>query len=158
MKSMRGIFLLGLCLVSLAAASFSGPDSASLAPIQESEAYKKFSRRPQSDMSKLIYLIDRFEPSGAVVEYDGFSFNAPIAALAARTFLARNYKNESVEQWIQKWCTTSIGGQRIFARFPDGSYKQSRDILLEESEALDEVLEAKPQQKPGKDLTSPTSS
>ena len=135
--------LMSLIPVFLALFQFSvhaAPSENSLPPILESKAYEQFKRRPVSDLSKLIYLIDRFGPSGAEIYYDGHYFKAPFAAWVAKAFLARNYKKESVQDWIMKWCHTSIGGELIYARFPDGKFRRSSEVLLEESKALEIAL------------------
>lgn len=141
--SFQSFRIVSLMVILMALAPFSvqaTPASNSLPPILESKAYQQFKRRPVSTLSKLIYLIDRFGPSGAEIYYDGHYFKAPFAAWLAKAFLVRNYRKESVEEWVMKWCHTSIGGDLIYARFPDGKFLRARDVLMEEMKALETTL------------------
>lgn len=110
--------------------------------IRETLAYKKFKSRPVSDFSKLIFLIDRFENSGVVIVYDGHQYKSKFAATVARWFLVRNYKKQTVKEWVMRWCNTSVlSGSLIWVKFPDGGFKLSREVLLAEMAALEKIIE-----------------
>lgn len=111
-------------------------------PIKDSFAYKQFmNRKDQSDLSKLIYLIDRFSGTDIQVVYDGISYKSSFAAGVAKWFLARKYNKETVSEWILKWCNrTILAGNLIWVKFPDGSVKLSREVLTNEVEALEKFL------------------
>ena len=110
--------------------------------LEESKAYQQYKLRPAGERSKLLYLIDRFTDSDVKIVYDGEYFEALTAGRIARWFLSRNYKNESAEKWIMRWCNTSIlENNLIWVRLPDGRFRLSREILLEELAALNSVSE-----------------
>jgi len=108
--------------------------------LQESQSYKEFKKRPLSEHSKLIYLIDRFGDADIEIVYDGHYFSAPFVARVTRWFLSRHYKRESAEKWVMRWCNTSISGNLIWVKLPDGHFRLSREILLSELKALDEAI------------------
>ncbi len=113
-----------------------------LVAIRETMAYKQFKSRPVSDFSKLIFLIDRFADSGVVIVYDGHQYQSKFAATVARWFLVRNYKKQTVKEWVMRWCNTSVlSGSLIWVKFPDGAFKLSREVLLNELAELDKVID-----------------
>jgi hypothetical protein len=109
--------------------------------IRDSKAYKKFAVRPLSDLSKILYLIDRFGEADIQVVYDNQSYAAPFATTVARWFLARNYKKQTPQDWVQQWCSHSIMTNKlIHIKLPNGDFKVARDVLLAEIEAIDEIV------------------
>lgn len=114
--------------------------TAAFPPMQESMAYKQYCTRPVSELSKLIYLIDRFGNTEVQILYDGHYFSAPFAARVARWFLARHYRKETADKWIMRWCNTSIMGNLIWAKLPDGRFVLSREILFEELGNLEAAM------------------
>lgn len=115
--------------------------------IEESKAYQQFKTRPVSDLSKLIYLIDRFAGAKIEIVYDGHYYKPTFAAQLAKFFLAQNYKKETVKEWIMKWCSVSAGGNLIWVKFADNRFKLSRDVLNDEIAALDEVIKSDERKK-----------
>jgi len=108
----------------------------------ESKAYQQFKLRPMSDLSKLIYLIDRFIDSDIQIMYENHYYPAFFAARAARAFLPAHYKNEKPEAWIMQWCSTSFpSGAPIWMKFSDGSFKLGREVLIQELKLLNQTLE-----------------
>lgn len=126
----------------------SAPPVNSLLEIQESKAYRKFENRPPTDLSKILYLIERFEATDMEVNYSGHYYKAHAAALIARFFLATHYKKETVSAWVILWCHRSIDGQLIYVRYPNGKFSLSRDILIREWKNLELVLAQTPPLKP----------
>lgn len=118
-----------------------------LPPIEESKAWQQFKTRPVSELSKLIYLIDRFGGSKIEIVYDGRYYKAAFGAQLAKFFLAQNYKKETVDAWIKKWCSVSMGGNLIWVKFPDNRFKLSRDVLKQEIEALEVLIKAEEAKK-----------
>jgi hypothetical protein len=108
--------------------------------ITESKAFQKFSRRPVSDFSKILYLIDRFSEANIEIVYDEVTYKAVFATTVARWFLARNYKKQSPEAWVNQWCNRSINNKLIYVKLPDGKFRLSREILLKELQDLEEVM------------------
>lgn len=110
-------------------------------PVLESKAYQQFKTRPVSDLSRIIYLIDRFSGTKIEIVYNGRYYKAAFVASLAKFFLTQNYKKETVDEWIMKWCNVSIpSGNLIWVRFPDNKFKLSRDVLKGETAALEAVL------------------
>lgn len=110
----------------------------SFTPLHESAAYQQFRNRPVSELSKLIYLIDRFGASDIEVLYDGHYFSAVFSARVARWFLSRHYRRENTEQWIMRWCNTTVpAGNLIWVKLPDGKFALAREILLQELKDLE---------------------
>lgn len=109
-------------------------------PLAESMAYQQYQRRPKTDLSKLLFLIDRFGQSKVEIIYDGFHFPAAKAAGMARWFLSRNYKKQTPEAWIFQWCNTTVPrGKIILVKLPDGSTELGREVLLGELAALERL-------------------
>ena len=111
-----------------------------MASVPECAAFKQFQMRPVSHLSKLLYLIDRFGTLDIQVRYDGHDYSAAFVARLAKWFLARNYNKQEPREWVMRWCNTSIGGQLIWVRMPNGSYRLAREILLEELDALEKAM------------------
>ena len=135
--------LLGIFLINTIALfpSFSFSLSQDFSPLKESKAYQQFVLRPVSDFSKLAYLIDRFMDSDLEIVYDGHYYKAPFAARVARWFLARNYKKQTPEEWIMQWCNASVPeGNLIWVKLPNGKFRLSREILLDELHALNRTI------------------
>jgi len=53
-------------------------------------------------------LIDRFARADIKIRYDNHNFNAAIASRVARWFLLKHYRKQTAEEWIIRWCNTSI--------------------------------------------------
>ncbi|PIW63311.1 MAG: hypothetical protein COW12_10895 [Candidatus Omnitrophica bacterium CG12_big_fil_rev_8_21_14_0_65_45_16] len=112
-----------------------------LAPMETSAAYQQFMRRPTTELSKLIYLIDRFRPAKLEILYGTQYYDTSFAAPFVRAFLATHYKNETAQYWVLHWCSTAIPfGNTIWVRFPNGENYEARKILLDELAALEESL------------------
>ena len=124
------------------------------APPTQSQAYKQFTSRPYSELSKIIYLIDRFGDAGIEILYDGHYYQARFAKQVARWFLFHRYKKETAEQWIQVWCHKSVfSGNLIWVKLADKSMHPAREVLLEELKALDtDFKEQQNQKKPPVEL------
>ena len=111
-----------------------------LTPIPESPAYQQYRNRPVSELSKIIYLIDRFMDSDIEILYDGHYFDAKFSGRVARWFLATHYRKENAEQWIMRWCNTTVPeGNLIWVKLPDGSFLLAREVLLTELKKLNEI-------------------
>ncbi|MCB9799989.1 MAG: hypothetical protein H6757_04445 [Candidatus Omnitrophica bacterium] len=108
--------------------------------IEESQAYQQFLLHEKSELSKLIYLIDRFEHADVVIIYDGFRIPAQKAAPFARWFLSHNYRNQTAKEWVLQWCSRTVPRNRLIkVSLPDGNVKLARDILMDELKWLDEL-------------------
>ena len=109
-------------------------------PIRGSQAYKEFKKRSYSELSKLIYLIDRFKNTDIKVLYDGAYYDASFAAKVCREFLVRFYDNDKATKWVTHYGTTSLFQNKpILFKFQGGITRLARRILLQELKDLDEA-------------------
>lgn len=147
MKRPRLMMILMLMIISVSQVSvlaaapqvyFTNP---ALTPIRESKAFRMFSSRPLSDHSKILFLIDRFAEAPIEILYDGQYYKAAFAANVAKWFMARRYRKESAEQFINKWCNATVPGNNlIWVKFPNGDFKLSREILNSELKQLEQII------------------
>jgi hypothetical protein len=128
-------FLVFFFLVSLKSTVLCGALTSSLF---ESEAYQRYIKRPDSELSKLIYLIDRFVGQDIKVVYDGNEYDAPKAARYAKKYLAQHYdENEQADRWLKIHAyRSSPGGNIIYLKYADGESRVMIDVLLEELQRL----------------------
>lgn len=126
----------------LAAAEKKQPDS-EFTSIEDSPAFEQFLMRPKSELSKVLFLIERFGDQPVEIRYDHHYYTAEFSARVARWFLTRNYKKETAHQWIMKWCNRSVpGGNLIWVKLPSGKNRMAREVLLQELNDLEKVTEA----------------
>ena len=110
-------------------------------PLAESEAFEQYLKRPQNELSKLLYLIDRFGDTDIEILYENIYYKAVFVSRTVRVFLAIHYQGETAERWIKQWCTTSIpSGKPVWAKLPDGSFKLARELFLEELDFLADTV------------------
>ncbi len=144
MKSFRrAAFFLGLFLTlgistSLQAQTRFNPE---IDPLEQSRAYKLFLTRPQNELSKLVFLIDRFKDSKIKIIYDGIEYSPPFVAKLARWFLPSHYHDEKAEKWIMVWCNKSYSERRlVWVKDPNENVKLAREVLLGELKVLEEKM------------------
>ena len=135
MKNTFAGLMAGILIFSIAPTAFS---SDFLPPFQETSAYRQYLKRPKTELSKILYLLDRFKDSSVKVVYDGQKYDAKYAAGEATKYIARNYKKkEQAESWIKIHAYRSQpDGDIIYLKYPDGKYRPLRDVLLEELSLL----------------------
>ncbi len=110
---------------------------AGLPPISESEAFERYKKRIKTELSKLIFLLDRFNSPEMEIKIDGNTYRAEQAFPFAKAFLAVYYKKEKAEVWIQKYCYRSpFSNQVMLGCIKDEKCVPGRDLLLEELKAL----------------------
>ena len=137
----QGICLFVLLISVMTGMAEAGKTPWQLPPLLESKAYQDFKLRPDTEQSKLLYLIDRFQDSGVQVGYNRVFFDSPLAARVARWFLLRFYRGETVDEWLVKWCYRSVpSGDLIWCKFPDGTKELSLPVLKGELEALNQAM------------------
>ncbi|MBU3759640.1 MAG: hypothetical protein FGM27_06890 [Candidatus Omnitrophica bacterium] len=116
------------------------PLIAGLSAIEDSQAFQRYSVRKKSELSRLLYLMDRFRGSGYKVIYDGLEYDSETAAQESRKFIAKNYKQEPAVDWIRENAyRSSPGGNVIQVKTPDGTILDLRDVLIDELESLRRV-------------------
>lgn len=112
-----------------------------LPPAGESFAFKQFILRPSTELSKLVYLIDRLKDAQIKIVYDGHHFDAGFAAKVAKWFLSKYYRDEEARVWVMRWCNTSVpSGKLIWVMDRDGNVRLSREVLFDELGALEEMV------------------
>ncbi|HTL47686.1 MAG TPA: hypothetical protein VL688_06450 [Verrucomicrobiae bacterium] len=111
--------------------------------LENTTAFEQYRRRPFTEESKILCLIDRFAVPSAEILYEGHYFKASFAARVVRLYLAANYKGESARSWILKKCYRSHqAGVIIWAKLPGSdNFRMAKDVLLEELDKLDLLTE-----------------
>ena len=107
-----------------------------LEPHQESYAYKQYSMRPKSELSKLSYLLDRYKGSAYKVIFDGSEYDSAKALRYAKGYLARHYRRENAVEWLRVHAYRSPAGQVIYLKSPEGETTILRDALIKELEVI----------------------
>lgn len=146
MQMRRLLYIPFLWLLITASAKRSSADYyPGFVPVKESKAYKLFLEQPDTDRNRLVYLIQRLMLTDIVIVYDSFQVPARLAAILAKAFLEKHYKDETPLKWINKWCSRSvITGEATKAAFPGGFTMKGREMLLLELRLLDEALADEP--------------
>ena len=104
---------------------------------EKSVAFKQYLIRPHTELSKLIYLLDRFNVPGVEMRVDGNVYSADKAFPYSKSYLAQNYKKEKAEVWIRAHCYRSRErNEIIYMRLDKENFKPARDILIEELSRL----------------------
>lgn len=111
-----------------------------LGEFKESNAFKQYETRPRSELSKLIYLLDRFNAPGVEIKIDGNIYSTDKAFPYSKGYLAKNYKKEKAEAWIRAHCYRSMEGNKIiYMRVDGGDFRPVRDMLIDELKSLKEA-------------------
>lgn len=135
--SLAATFL--LCLSFSMQESYGQSAGLELIPMSQSRAFAQFQSRQESELSKLLYLVDRLGESNIKeVVYEGRSYNPLFISGIARMFLGTHYGKESAETWLSKWCYRTVAsGQPIWVVLKNGDRLRAKDILLGELNKLD---------------------
>lgn len=146
---MKGLWVFSLpfwllsCWLPAASAEEGGPEAflKHLPELEGTHAYAQYRSRPENELSKMIYLIDRFSETDAEILYSGKTFKTGAVARIARWFVKTRYtQSDRAESWINKWCHRTIPeGEMIWVRYQGGRYFSARDILLADLETLENV-------------------
>ncbi len=106
--------------------------------IQDSAAFKQYQVRPQTELSKLIYLLDRFNSPAVEIKVDGNIYTTDKAFPYSKGYLSKNYKKEKAEAWIRAHCyRSSEKNEVIYMREGAAEFRPVRDILIEELKRLE---------------------
>ena len=131
--------LVALMLVTAAQTAVAAFNLA-LPPMQESMAFKQFSRQPKSELAKLNYLLTRFQEAEAQVVYDGHHYEVDEAIRLAKTFLYKRYNREPADYWVKKYCYKTDHGNVILFKTEDGTTNPMRELVLDELVRLNESI------------------
>ena len=112
-----------------------------LGPLPDSKAYKLYQKRPKSEFSKLLFLMDRFRHSDAKLIYDGRQFEPREALKTVKQYIVKHYDRKSdAKKWVEKHAYRSEGsGQIIYMKFDDQPKQILRDVLIGELEKLEAI-------------------
>lgn len=118
--------------LTVAGVSYAAISAQGLQPYQESPAYKQYQKRPKSELSKLIYLMDRFKGSQYTVLFDGAEYDSLKALKYAKSYIAKHYQKEEAENWLRDHAYRSPSGKVIYLKTPEGKTEVLRDSLIQE--------------------------
>lgn len=118
-------------------AAAASADMEALAPHAESYAYKQYQLRPKSELSKIYYLMDRYQGSKFKVIYDGAEYDSGKALSYAKSYVKKHYKKEEAREWVKMHSTRSASGRAIYLKSPDGKTTLLRDELMKELDAIE---------------------
>jgi len=139
------LFLLGLMFAATLNGSAKEPAAgmavSALGPLKTSAAFSQYQKRPKTELSKLIFLMDRFKGCPAEVIYDGQHYDSDFALKAAKSYKAsHNKKKQAAEEWIRENAYRSDPGRQVILyKEPKREPRPLRDILLGELEALKKI-------------------
>lgn len=140
-KALRNILFAGILITAAAPCVF----AAFNVPMTESRAYQRYQQRNANELSRLIYLMDRFNFQGMEIKIDGAVYQAPSCLPYAKAYLALYYRGEKAEDWIQKHCYRSpFTNDVMLGRLPGEKFRPGRDLLLEELARLRAFESGKP--------------
>ena len=111
-----------------------------LEPVEQSQAYQEFLKKPGNDLAKMVCLLNYFRTAPIMVRFEGIDYTAQAAYPFGLVYLMTNYHNEKPEDWAKKHCYRSLFGNNIiFFKFQDGSSRPVRDVILEKYHELEEA-------------------
>ena len=117
-----------------------------LTPVEESQAFQDYLKKPRTDLSKLIFGLDYFRTEPVMVRFDEVDYPVLFAYPLGLVYLLTYYKNEDPEAWIKKNCYRSPTSNKImYFKYPDGSYRQVRETALELLQGLETAQENHPE-------------
>jgi hypothetical protein len=127
----RTLLCLGMMLFLGAGRAVAGLEAV-LPPFQETPAYQQYQKRPKSELSKILYLMDRFKQAPVIVIYDRVEYESEIALKHAKSYVAKHYHRQDAAEWIRENAYRSVNGSVIYLKAPDGEKRVLRDVLIEE--------------------------
>jgi len=109
-----------------------------LEPVEQSQAYQEFLKKPGNDLAKMVCLLNYFRTAPVVVRFEGIDYTAQVAYPIGLVYLMTNYRNEKPDDWAKKHCYRSIFSNKIiYLKFEDGSLRPARDVILEKYHELE---------------------
>jgi len=140
MLNVKKIFIFGLLVCIIAALPFIVVQD-SFAFVSDSPALQQYLLRPHTELSKIIYLIDRFKELDPQLSYEGATYTAQQAHGYVMDYVATHYRGEDAKAWISEHAYRSLSKREIiYIRLENGKWKQLNKVLLDELKALDEFL------------------
>lgn len=94
--------------------------------------YTEVAEQPQEQIPALFKALDVYKNKDYKVIYDGHEYNVSIAFAKAKQYINNHYKNEELEPWLKTHLYRSkSGGQIIYMKYPNGSLRPLRDVIVE---------------------------
>ncbi len=134
-----------LVLAVLLGGAFPGSSWASvnadgLRPVEQSQAFQDFLKKPKNNLSKLIFALDYFRTEPVLVRFDEVDYPVQFAYPIGLVYLLTYYKNEAPEAWIKKNCyRTPTANKIMYFKYPDGSYRTVRETALKLLQELEKA-------------------
>lgn len=102
-------------------------------PIPIHRPFEQFLLGSHRELSKLLLVVENLRYSNFKVIFDGTQYEINSVLLFARNYLRKNYNGEKAETWVKTYLYRSPHrGEVIYLKFPDGTRRPLRDVLLEE--------------------------
>lgn len=139
MKINSAFLLLAMISAALSFPGIAAAEEYALAPHTESFAYKQYQLRPKSELSKLYYLMDRYNGSDFKVLYDGAEYDSGAALKYAKSYIAKHYRKQPARAWVTENAYRSGSGSAIYLKSPEGKTTLLRDALIEELKTIETV-------------------
>lgn len=109
-------------------------------PIQDSKAFKKYQNRSPSELSKLVFLLDRFNTPETEIQIEGNIYTSEEAFPFGKDYLKKNYSDEKAVDWLREHCYRTKGANEIiYVRLKGGEFRPFRDVMIEELENLNQI-------------------
>lgn len=112
-----------------------------LGPLPSSKAFELYQKRPKSEFSKLLFLMDRFRHSEAKLVYDGREFEPREALKTVKSYIAKHYDRKTpAKNWVHEHAYRAEGsGNIIYLKFEGEDKQVLRDVLVAELEKLEKL-------------------
>ena len=126
-------------LVQLVKSKIEIPPSlqSSVNEVKVSAAMRNYDRRPKTELSKLIYLMDVYRNTGYLVIHDSVEYEPQVALRKAKDYIQRNYRKQAAERWVKEHAYRSkSSGEIIYLKSPKGEIEPLRDALLRQLQGL----------------------
>ncbi len=113
-----------------------------LPPIEQSAAYQDFLKKPVTNVSKGMCILNYFRDLPVSVQYEGVDYPVLVAYPLGVAYFLANYRNEDPRHWVKKNCYRSLQkNEIIYLKLQDGRFRPVRDIFLEKLDELDKLLQ-----------------
>lgn len=141
---MKKILILVLLTVYPFAPAFAQPVAIlpELPPIQESPAYKQFRQKPQSELSKMMYLIQRFKNLNVEIQYNSHRYRIREISPLIMAYVFANFDRKgTAREWVIANASYSRTKRNpILVHLQDGSHERASELLLRELEILEKTV------------------
>lgn len=114
-----------------------------LPPELQSESLNQLTSN-NPELFRLVTVLDYFKDGDHQVIYDGLTLDAEWAWRQGRDYLAKNINElTDAETWIRTHAYQTSQGNVISFKYPDGTERPMRDVLLEKLNSISNAAEEK---------------